>query len=76
MRKHEIKLSRGSRDPQSVQYSHSVQYGLGLFHAPLGNGPPIALALTVRIHHEIIVNINSKDMAVQNHHFRSSYFCF
>ena len=53
MKKHEIKLLRGSRDPQSVQYGHSVQYGLGLLHATMGNGPPIALTLLSRIHHEI-----------------------
>ena len=53
MKKHEIKRSRGSHDPQSVQYGHSVQYGLGLLHGPLGYGPPIALTLTFRIYHEI-----------------------
>ena len=38
----------------SVQYGHSVQYSLGLLHAATGNGPPIGLTLTGRIHREII----------------------
>ena len=37
----------------SLKYGYSVQYDLGLLHAPLWNGPPIALTLLSRIHHEI-----------------------
>ena len=54
MNKHEIKLSSGHVTLGSVQYGHSVQYNLGLLHAPLGNGPPIAL--TVYIHHAIFTS--------------------
>ena len=58
MKKLYFNLSGGHVTLWSVQYGHSVQYGLGLLHAPLGNGPPIALALIDRIHHEIKFNVS------------------
>ena len=50
----------------SVQYDHSVQYDLGLFHAGLGNGTPIGLTLSFRIHHEIQIYNVSHDTETTN----------